>query len=90
MCLQDGEFIHSFLTQNFLEQLLCARYSSPHTVVSKTEKVPFSWSLLSREGDYTVEHGIRNTILDSGKKIKQDRAIKGKGGGRATVKRVCV
>lgn len=53
---QDGEFIHSFLTQSFLEQLLCARYSSPGLAVSKTEKVSSSWSLHSGEEAGTVKH----------------------------------
>lgn len=77
---QCGERIHSSLTQSFLEQiLLCARYSSPGIVLRKTEKVPFS------DGAYILERKIAqlntwisNTILDSGKKIKQDGAIKGK------------
>lgn len=77
---QCGERIHSSLTQSFLEQiLLCARYSSPGIVLRKTEKVP------SSDGAYILERKIAqlntwisNTILDSGKKIKQDGAIKGK------------
>lgn len=53
---QDGDFIHSFLTQSFLEQLLCARYSLPGPVVSKTEKVSSSWSLHSGEEAGTAKH----------------------------------